>query len=153
MKHLTSRCMGEHDLAAVMRIETVAYPQPWSEEIFRDCLNADYQCTLYELEGELIGYSIVSLVAGEAHLLNLCMHPAHQGNGYGRAALEQVLKAAEGRQTATVFLEVRVSNTTARRLYESAGFNEIGQRFNYYPTEEGREDALVFARDLVKFSD
>ena len=149
MKHLTSRCMGEHDLAAVMRIETVAYPQPWSEEIFRDCLNADYQCTLYELEGELIGYSIMSLAAGEAHLLNLCMHPAHQGNGYGRAALEQVLKVAEGRQTTTVFLEVRVSNTAARRLYESAGFNEIGQRFNYYPADMGREDALVFAKTLV----
>ena len=149
MKHLTSRCMGEHDLAAVMRIETVAYPQPWSEEIFRDCLNADYQCTLYELEGELIGYSIMSLAAGEAHLLNLCMHPAHQGNGYGRAALEQVLKVAEGRQTTTVFLEVRVSNTAARRLYESAGFNEIGQRFNYYPADMDREDALVFAKTLV----
>lgn len=141
--------MQEQDLASVMQIETTAYPQPWSEGIFRDCFKADCQCTLYELEGELIGYSVMSMAAGEAHLLNLCIRPECQGEGLGRAALEQVLIAAGSKYTGTVFLEVRISNLAARRLYESAGFNEIGQRFNYYPAAKGREDALVFAKVLV----
>lgn len=149
MQRLTSRYMQEQDLAAVMQIEAAAYPEPWSEGIFRDCFKANYQCTLYELAGEVIGYSVMSMAAGEAHLLNLCIHPAYQGKGLGRAALEQVLIVAGSKHTGTVFLEVRVSNRLARRLYESAGFNEIGQRFNYYPAGEGREDALVFAKALV----
>jgi ribosomal-protein-alanine N-acetyltransferase len=149
MKHLASRSMLEQDLASVMQIEVSAYPQPWTEGIFRDCFKADCQCTLYELEGELIGYSVMSMAAGEAHVLNLCIHPEYQGKGLGRAVLEQVLMVAGGGHTGTVFLEVRISNAAARRLYESAGFNEIGQRFNYYPAARGREDALVFAKVLV----
>lgn len=149
MKHLAIRSMQEQDLASVMQIEVAAYPQPWSEGIFRDCFDANCQCTLYELEGVLIGYSVMSMAAGEAHLLNLCIHPAYQGRGLGAAALEQVLMVAGANHTGTLFLEVRVSNLAARRLYESAGFNEIGQRFNYYPAARGREDALVFAKVLV----
>ena len=149
MKYLVGRCMLEQDLASVMRIEVAAYPQPWSEGIFRDCLNANHQCTLYELEGDLVGYSVMSMAAGEAHLLNLCIHPAYQGRGLGAIALEQVLTMAGAKHTGTLFLEVRVSNLAARKLYESAGFNEIGQRFNYYPAARGREDALVFAKVLV----
>ncbi len=149
MKRLTSRSMREQDLVSVMQIEVAAYPQPWNEGIFRDCFKAGYQCTLYELEDELVGYSVISMAAGEAHLLNLCMHPAYQGAGLGRAALEQVLMMAKTKHTETLYLEVRVSNLAARRLYESAGFNEIGQRFNYYPATHGREDALIFAKVLV----
>lgn len=147
--NLASRSMQEQDLAAVIQIETAAYPQPWSEAIFRDCLKADCHCTLYEREGELVGYSVMSMAAGEAHVLNLCIRPECQGEGLGRAVLEQVLMVAGSRHTGTVFLEVRVSNLAARRLYESAGFNEIGQRFDYYPAAKGREDALVFAKALV----
>ena len=149
MKQLVSRSMQEQDLGTVMQIEVAAYPQPWGEGIFRDCFKANHQCTLYELEGILIGYSVMSMAAGEAHLLNLCIDPAYQGRGLGAAALEQVLMMAAANDTTTVFLEVRVSNQAARRLYESAGFNEIGQRFNYYPAAGGREDALVFAKVLV----
>ena len=149
MKQLASRSMQEQDLGTVMRIEVAAYPQPWGEGIFTDCFKANHQCTLYELEGVLIGYSVMSMAAGEAHLLNLCIHPTYQGRGLGAAALEQVLTVAAASNITTVFLEVRVSNLAARRLYESAGFNEIGQRFNYYPAAGGREDALVFAKVLV----
>ncbi len=149
MRCLTGRPMREQDIAKVMQIEVAAYPQPWNESVFSDCLRAGYQCTLYDWEDELVGYSVMSTTAGKAHLLNLCIHPAHQGNEFGREVLEQVLMVAYSIQVRTVFLEVRVSNLAARRLYESASFNEIGQRFNYYPATHGREDALVFARTLL----
>ena len=149
MKDLTSRPMQQQDLVSVMQIEVAAYPQPWTEGIFSDCLKAGHHCMLYELGDELVGYSVMSMAAGEAHLLNLCIHPAHQGNALGREALAQLLMVARSKHVGTVFLEVRISNLAARRLYESARFNEIGQRFNYYPAIHGREDALVFAKALV----
>ncbi len=149
MNRLSVQPMRLSDLAGVMQIEVAAYPQPWTEGTFRDCLKAGYSCDLYALSAELVGYSVVSMAAGEAHLLNLCINPLCQGDGLGREALEHVLKRVKSKQVETLYLEVRVSNGAARKLYDSAGFNEIGQRFNYYPSSHGREDALVFAKTLM----
>ena len=146
---INNRAMEAGDLEQVLRIERAAYPEPWSQGVFADCLRAGYQCELYLRKGHLVGYSVVSVGAGEAHLLNLCLHPDHQGRGWGREVLRQILNRLCLERIETVFLEVRVSNQAARHLYLSEGFNEIGQRFNYYPNGEGREDALVFAKSLL----
>lgn len=149
MNQLSAHPMNLSDLTEVMQIELAAYPQPWTEGTFRDCLKAGYHCDLYKLNAELVGYSVISMAAGEAHLLNLCIDPQRQGDGLGREALEHVLNLVGSKHAETLYLEVRVSNRAARQLYDSAGFNEIGQRFNYYPSSHGREDALVFAKTLM----
>ncbi|BAO44737.1 ribosomal protein S18-alanine N-acetyltransferase [Thiolapillus brandeum] len=147
---LHARPMLETDLPAIMAIEEQAYPHPWSQGIFEDCLKVSaYECRVYEDEGELCAYTVVSSAAGEAHLLNICVRPGRQGQGLGREVLDQVIARTRENGADTLFLEVRVSNNSARRLYESAGFNEIGQRFDYYPADQGREDALVFALPLL----
>jgi ribosomal-protein-alanine N-acetyltransferase len=142
--------MRESDLAVVMSIEEQVYPQPWSRGIFEDCLRVrNYECRVYEGEDELCAYSVMSWGAGEAHLLNICVRPERQGRGLGRAVLDQVIARAREEEADSLFLEVRLSNQPARRLYEAAGFNEIGRRFDYYPSHRGREDALVFALPLL----
>jgi len=145
---LEARFMTENDLTSVMLIEEQIYTHPWSRTIFSDCLQTGYECRVYEDASVILAYSVMSAAAGEAHLLNLGVHPQHQGKGLGRFVLRQVIEHA-GEKADTLFLEVRASNRVARRLYESEGFNEIGQRFNYYPADKGREDALVFARPLL----
>jgi len=55
---------------------------------------------------------------------------------------------AEWRDADSIFLEVRASNTVALNLYEQEGFNRLGLRKAYYPSNEGREDALVFAKAI-----
>ena len=142
------RLMSDADLPRVMAIEEKIYSHPWSRVIVNDCLRTGYECQVYETTQEILAYSVVSSAAGEAHLLNLGVHPLHQGKGFGRFVLQNVIQQARGKADA-LFLEVRASNHIARRLYESEGFNEIGQRFEYYPAESGREDALVFARPLL----
>ena len=141
--------MVEDDLVQVLKIERSAYPEPWSEGVFSDCLRVGYRCDLYLKNDQVVGYSVVSTGAGEAHLLNLCLHPEYQGLGLGRQMLRKVLEKLPQERVETIFLEVRVSNQAAKNLYLSEGFNEIGQRFNYYPKGEGREDALVFAKSLL----
>ena len=145
---LDVRFMTEDDLASVMLIEEQIYTHPWSRTIFSDCLQTCYECRVYEDASDILAYSVMSAAAGEAHLLNLSVHPRHQGRGLGRFVLRRVIEQA-GEKADTLFLEVRASNRIARRLYESEGFNEIGQRFNYYLADKGREDALVFARPLL----
>lgn len=142
------RPMHEEDLAGVMAVELANYPHPWTEGIMRDCIRVGYPCWVWELEGRIIGYGVLSVGAGEAHVLNLSIHPDYQGQGLGRRLLEHLLTLARGHRADAVFLEVRPSNKAAVHLYLSLGFNQAGLRRNYYPAAEGREDALIFAKAL-----
>jgi ribosomal-protein-alanine N-acetyltransferase len=141
------RRMTMSDLPSVAAIEKKGYQFPWGEDIFRDCLKARYECWVCEERDKVLGYCIASIAVGEAHVLNLCVDPAEQGQGIGRELLENLIESARGRAE-TVFLEVRPSNTVAIALYENMGFNEIGIRKGYYPAENGREDALMLALEL-----
>ena len=143
------RPMRAGDLEAVLEIETDAYPFPWSRGIFEDCLRVDHPAWVLHREGRIIGYGVLSVAAGEAHVLNLCIDPALQGRGHGRHLLRALVHLARGRGARQLFLEVRPSNRGALALYESEGFNEIGRRPRYYPARGGREDALVMAMELL----
>ena len=144
------RRMRESDLAEVLAVERAGYGFPWTEAVFRDCLRVGYGCWLLEYGGQVSGHLILSVVAGEAHVLNLCIHPALQRRGLGGELLAHGLHCAARLGADMVFLEVRPSNRGALRLYESAGFGEVGQRPGYYPDRGGRrEDALILARPLA----
>jgi ribosomal-protein-alanine N-acetyltransferase len=140
--------MCDSDLDAVLAIELRAYPFPWTRGIFSDCLQAGYSAWVLQRGNELIGYAMLSIAADEAHLLNVCAAPEQQGHGHGRRLLRALLQLARGRGVKRVFLEVRPSNTPAIGLYHDEGFNEIGRRPRYYPARNGREDAIVMAKEL-----
>lgn len=141
--------MTGDDIGRVMAMEVLAYPYPWTAGIFNDCIRSGYACWLLEGDGGLLGYGVLSVAAGEAHLLNLCIGPQAQGQGLGKHLLGKMIQLARWHHAQRVFLEVRPSNPAALALYERAGFNEIGRRPNYYPARSGREDALVLALELL----
>ena len=145
------RAMRDSDLDRILAIEQRAYPFPWTLGIFRDCLRAGYGCWVLEQVDRIIGYGILSVAAGEAHVLNVCVEPEAQGEGHGRRLVKRLLDLARWHQAERVYLEVRPSNPRAIALYHDIGFNEIGRRPNYYPAAHGREDAIVMAIEL--FSD
>ncbi len=144
------RVMTEEDLPSVLAIENTVYQFPWSENIFKDCMRVGYYCQVMEIENEdgIIGYSALSIAAGESHLLNICIHKDWQGEGFGREMLAHSVKTAGRLNANIVFLEVRESNKAATQMYHSMGFNQIGVRPDYYPSTKGKEDALIFALQL-----
>ena len=142
------RTMTHEDLAQVSDIERRSYDFPWSHGVFRDCLLAGYQCLVLEREELVAGYCILSIAAGEAHILNLCVDPAHRAHGYGEMLLDALLGVARDCDVEEVFLEVRPSNATAMALYRKKGFHQIANRPEYYQAQEGREDAAVFSKKL-----
>jgi ribosomal-protein-alanine N-acetyltransferase len=144
------RDMTHADVVAVMVVERASYPFPWSEAIFRDCLRAGYVCVVVEVDAALVGYGVMSTGAGEAHVLNLCVMPGHRARGLGGHMLSHLLEFAASLGVGDVFLEVRPSNTSAIRLYQSMGFSQIGLRRGYYQAVNGREDAVVLRRKLAK---
>lgn len=140
------RRMRPRDIAAVLAVETVSYPYPWSERIFHDCLRVGYRAWIIGAPGQPVGgYALATIAVGEAHLLNLCVAPAARGQRLGERLLDQLVSQARMEAAHTLMLEVRPSNTAARRLYDRYGFVHQGTRPNYYPDEPEREDALLLS--------
>jgi len=137
--------MRPGDVERVMEVEQGAYPFPWTEGIFRDCMRVGYGCWVLEHDGGLAGHAVVAIAAGEAHLLNLTVDVRHQGQGLGRFLLRSMVAQARSEGVETLFLEARPSNLAALSLYRSEGFTQVGTRPRYYPAEDGREDAWVFS--------
>ncbi|MDJ0916274.1 MAG: ribosomal protein S18-alanine N-acetyltransferase [Woeseiaceae bacterium] len=146
--NVTLRSMMPGDLSQVSDIERRSYDFPWSHGVFRDCLLAGYSCVAVEHEEAVVGYGILSIAAGEAHILNLCIDPSYRSLGLGRKLLDELLSRARDAEVAQVLLEVRPSNTTAIALYRKRGFHKIADRKAYYQAADGREDASVFAKKL-----
>ncbi len=142
------RPMRDADVEAVMAIESAVYSHGWTHGIFHDCLRVGYSCWVMETNGLLVGYAIMSVAVGEAHILNVAIAPAEQQRGLGRQMMVHLLELAEVRGADSAFLEVRPSNLAAIRLYESLGFNQAGVRRDYYPGDDGREDAVIMAKVL-----
>ena len=144
------RAMSDADLDSVMRNEYRAYAFPWTRGIFQDCLKSGYDCRLLCVNERICGHGVMSAAAGEAHLLNICVQRDLQGHGLGRKFARHMIDRARTLGASALFLEVRPSNRVAIALYTSLGFAEIGQRRDYYPTTEGREDALVYTLPLAE---
>jgi ribosomal-protein-alanine N-acetyltransferase len=144
------RLMVHDDIALVSDIEQRSYDFPWSHGVFRDCLLAGYNCIVVERLDRVVGYGILSIAAGEAHILNLCVDPMYRELGYGERLLDEVLEIACLEDVGEVFLEVRPSNEKAIALYRKKGFRNIAKRPAYYQAREGREDAAVFSKAMKR---
>lgn len=141
--------MNEGHLAEILEIERRAYEFPWTEGIFRDCLRVGYSAWLVtQAGGEILAYAVMSMAVGEAHILNLCVEPAHHHQGLGRFLLTHLTRLARSAGMEILLLEVRKSNVAAFSLYEKAGFRKLGVRKGYYPAADGREDALLLGKNL-----
>ena len=143
-----ARNMRSSDLDLVVQNEAAAYDHPWSKRIFIDCLRAGYQCWVLANKKLIVAHGVVSVAIGECHLLTLCVHPEYQRQGYGRKMCTLLLERAYKMDAHQCFLEARVSNASALALYRTLGFVQIGERKNYYPGNDGREDAIIMSRNL-----
>ncbi len=149
MPRVSVRPMLESDVPSIIEIERDSYPFPWSEGIFRDCIRVGYTCRVLDLEGQVIGYGVMSIGAGEAHILNLCVRPEFRSIGFGRKLLDYLLDRGAAAGMSYAFLEVRPTNLSAIRLYQSLGFEQVGVRRGYYQSVGGREDAAVLRRSIL----
>lgn len=139
------RRLTDADLDAASAIEAVSHPAPWSRGQFADSLRAGHLAwALQDGAGALLGYLVAMPGVDEMHLLNLTVAPAARGQGLARRLLAELAEACRAARAPLLWLEVRVGNADARRLYDAWGFEAVGLRKRYYPLPDGqREDALV----------
>lgn len=148
MEDVKVRRMEMHDLGRVMEIEHQSYTMPWTDATFRGLLRrADADLFVAETaEGALAGYAVAWAVLDQGELGNVAVAPEWRHRGIAHHLLDAVIRRCNERGVKELFLEVRVSNSTARQLYLSYGFRDVGRRRNYYM--EPVEDALVMRKDL-----
>lgn len=141
-KKMRIRPMETEDVPAVADMEQEIFSIPWSAQAFTDALEADYTLFLVaEVSGVTAGYIGVYLAADEAEITNVAVHERYRRCHLGELLVGEALNGAEKRGAVSAFLEVRISNAPAIRLYEKMGFGICGIRKGFY--EKPREDAYV----------
>jgi ribosomal-protein-alanine N-acetyltransferase len=141
--------LTEERLDEVVAVERTAYDHPWTRGNFVDSLRSGYQAQVLGANGVLLGYFVAMKGVDEVHLLNLTVAPVHQHQGWGRVILDALALWARGQGAQWLWLEVRISNARAQRMYERHGYRRVGERKSYYPAAHGqREDAVVMSLKL-----
>lgn len=129
------------DVDALRHIELACFADPWTEDMLESEIEMPHSTYTVLLEdGQIAGYYAYMHVLDEVHILNVAVLPQYQGRGLGRSMMRHLLQSVPA-GTVGVTLEVRVSNTRARNLYESFGFRLSGVRKGYYG---GTEDAAIY---------
>lgn len=146
-KTVVMRLAASADLARVAEIERASFSDPWSATAFRSALEEDRINFHVAVRDDLVvGYAVSWCVVDEAELANLAVVPSLRGHGIGAALLDRAMADARGAGCVVMHLEVRESNSSARALYASRGFEMVGRRKRYY--REPIEDALILRAGL-----
>ena len=153
--HITP--MALDDIPAIMEIERLSNLEPWSEESFVEEFHRPRSIILVARTGEnrevesgtavVVGYICFWCVADEVQILNIAVHPDHRRHGIGRLLLHDSLNRGRTNKAKFAVLEVRLSNVSAQKLYEKAGFRKVGERPDYYGVV--KEPALLMELEMI----
>jgi ribosomal-protein-alanine N-acetyltransferase len=140
---------GASDARALAALHSAAFHRGWSESDFEHML-LDRNIIAHRATAgrNVVGFIISRLVLDEAEILSTAVAAPRRGKGLARRLLDLHLRRLAGLGARTVFLEVEEGNVPARRLYQRAGFRQVGRREGYYPAARGAA-ALILRRDLV----
>ncbi len=150
LSELTLRAMEERDLDAIVELEKLSFPTPWSRQSFESELfrNSHARYAVAEYRGSVIGYGGMWLVCDETHVTNIAVHPVYRGRGVGQLLLRTMMLTAAMLGATRMLLEVRPSNRVAQKLYFAHGFRPVGVRPKYYSNDG--EDALILQCDQME---
>ena len=147
MLHFTE--ITREEIPLVAKIDQAAFEFPWTENEFMGSFNADHRFIVLKDDETIVGFAVYQQVFEQAEVLTIGVDPIHQRKGYGSLLMEKMVAELLTLGAEQLFLEVRVSNVPAQGLYRKLGFVEISRRKGYYPTNGGREDAIVMQKALL----
>lgn len=147
MKQILIRNMLEHDIEAVIQIERVSFPTPWSEiSFFNEIYKSRSISKVAVSDEDTVGYICAEYIQDEGHILDLAVRPDYRGMGIASMLVRNIIEELRAKGCRSLYLEVRASNYAANRLYHGLGFRVGGIRKRYYinPVEDG----LIMVLDL-----
>ncbi|CCQ09886.1 Ribosomal-protein-S18p-alanine acetyltransferase [Pseudoalteromonas luteoviolacea B = ATCC 29581] len=145
------RAVDHTAIDALMNVELACHSFPWSRKTMTSCIGGRYFNLAAFEQDKLVGFYIGEQAGSDYTLMDICVHPNWQRRGLAKALLSRFIEHCQQHQAENIFLEVRESNLSAIRLYENAGFVEMGVRKNYYPTADGHEHAILMGLTFFNF--
>ena len=143
---LTVRACTLQDVPTLAKIENECFSVPWNEGLLAGAFSrVDFLCFIMEEKGEAVGYICGTSLFEDSDVARVAVVKSRRGEGHGGTLLNAFIQAAKAKGARRVFLEVRVSNATAIRLYERNGFTRGRIRVKYYANGE---DGLEMKKDL-----
>jgi ribosomal-protein-alanine N-acetyltransferase len=147
------RRMTLDDLPAVMRIDHLSLPTPWSERNFRHELIENPASQLLvaecsEKDAQILGFIGFWMLVDEAHISTIAVDPDHRRRGIGELLLCGAMQMAVPLGATMMTLEVRQSNFGAISLYAKQGFQVVGRRKQYY--RDNQEDAILMTLNNLR---
>ncbi|MBQ3133195.1 MAG: ribosomal protein S18-alanine N-acetyltransferase [Clostridia bacterium] len=136
--------MTERHVPALVELEAVCFPHPWTAAGFAEELHNPLAVFLVaEQDGAVAGYMGFHDVVGEGFVTNVAVFPAFRRQGVAAALISAAQAICRERGIARLALEVRESNAAAIALYERFGFRQDGRRPRFYTAPA--EDALLYS--------
>lgn len=143
-KNQCTLAKGE-DIQKITEMEKEYFSDAWSEKIVADEVGKERVVVIKDKE-DIVGYCIFMLAADEGEILRIAVDNTQRKKGHGKRLLSFAINEMKKKGSASVFLEVRATNSAARALYHSIGFEEIGIRKNYYTNP--KEDAILYKLEI-----
>lgn len=128
--------LDEQNVCEILRIEQACNDKPWSEKLLRSCIGGRYFNAGISVGEALVGFYIAEQAGPDITLMEICVHPQHQGQGLSKLLMKDLLAQSQQRNAEAIFLEVRKSNLAAIGLYQHFGFTKSGIRKGYYSDGE-----------------
>lgn len=139
---LTIAEMTQEDIDGIIDVETECFATPWTKHSFEmELKNKAARYVVAKMDDVVVGYGGVWLIVDEGHVTNIAVRESYREKNIGSAILDKLIDICKGQDLSSMTLEVRVSNTAAKKLYTNFGFIEVGIRPNYYA--ENNEDAAI----------
>ena len=152
--------MRPSDIPQVIALEQTSYTTPWPQKAYDYELERNKLAHYFVLrtsppdsqtESDLIGLGGFWLMASEAHINTLAVHPSWRRLGLGEWLLQTLIEEAQALGATVATLEVRPSNHAALCLYQKYNFQEAGRRPGYY--SDNGEDALILTTSPLSLLD
>lgn len=137
-------------LPAILAIENKSFTCPWSEKSFQEAF-ASENITVWaavDHEQNVAGFACIMTFGEEGEILNIAVHPSVRKAGIGQRLMDAMISEAAQNGVRDFYLEVRESNTAARRLYDKNGFLPLGVRKRYYTKPV--EDAIIMKKPIAE---
>lgn len=136
-----------NDIDAILKIESLSIPHPYTQEQFLEELsNKNSHFFVVVNKDEVIAYLLCHLILNEIELIKIVVHPDFQRQGIGLKIFYHLLDLHP--DIKKINLEVRESNQIAIQFYQKLGFDRVGKRTNYY---SNREDAILMTKNVFSF--
>ena len=139
--------MTENDVDGIEEIEKECFSTPWTRDgILSELTNKTARFFVAEFMGETAGYLGMHIVLDECYIANIAVKEEFRRKGIADKLLSVGEERAKEENCTFISLEVRVSNEKAIALYRKRGYNEMGERKNFY--SDPVENALIMTKDF-----